>query len=178
MALPTPTLRQLIARPVDFLSFGFGAGLSPVAPGTAGTVVAIPLFIIAAWLTSWPVFLALTIAMFALGCWLCEKTSQHLGVHDHGGIVWDEIVGYFITMFPIIYAGFEWNWEFVAWLGLGFVLFRIFDILKPFPIALVDRQVKGGFGIMIDDVIAGLDAAIVIYAIQLYQAGRFDAALG
>jgi len=172
--MSTPTFRQLLARPINLLSFGFGSGLSPIAPGTAGTLIAIPLFLLLAWLVTWPIFVVVTIAMFVLGCWLCEKTSQHLGVHDHGGIVWDEIVGYFISMFPVVYAGFAWDWAFVGWLGLGFVLFRLFDILKPFPISLIDRQVKGGFGIMIDDVVAGVDAAVVIYAIQLYQAGRFD----
>ncbi|GAB3272889.1 phosphatidylglycerophosphatase A family protein [Parahaliea aestuarii] len=141
--------RPNLTSPVHFLAFGLGSGLAPRAPGTFGTLAAVPLYLLAAQLglVAYSAFLVLT---FALGVYLCGRTSRELGVHDHPGIVWDEFVGYWITMCA---APAGW-----LWVATGFVLFRIFDILKPWPIGWLDRRVHGGLGIMLDDVVAGLIA--------------------
>lgn len=138
-------------HPVHFLAFGFGSGAMPFAPGTFGTLAAVPIYLLVMGLPGWGYFL-LVLALFAIGVWLCEKTSKDLGVHDHSGIVWDEIVGYLITM-----MGAPAGW---IWLLIGFVLFRLFDILKPWPISWMDKHVNGGFGIMLDDVAAGFVAML------------------
>ena len=145
--------KPVITNPVHFLAFGFGAGLSPKAPGTMGTLVAVPLFLLLAYLPVY-VYLALITAAFLVGIYLCGRTASDLGVHDHGGIVWDEFVGYWITM---ILVPVTWYWVLA-----GFVLFRVFDILKPFPIGWLDKKVGGGLGIMIDDVLAGVYALICL----------------
>ncbi len=142
-------------NPVHFLAFGFGAGASPLAPGTVGTLVAVPICVLMLDLPM-PVYALIVLTMTAVGIWLCGKTSHDLGVHDHPGIVWDEIVGYLITMLPL---STHPDW---VWLVVGFVLFRLFDIWKPFPIQWLDRHVAGGFGIMIDDVLAGVYAFLVL----------------
>ena len=151
-ARPAPNWRN----PVHLLAFGLGAGASPWAPGTAGTLVAVPLYLI---LRPFPIvaYLTVTLALFALGVWLCEKTSHELGAHDHPGIVWDEIVGYLVTM---ILAPSGWLWVLV-----GFVLFRFFDILKPWPVRWADRRVGGGLGIMLDDLLAGAYGFMVLQII-------------
>ena len=141
--------RSVWRDPVHFLAFGFGAGASPLAPGTMGTLVAIPICLVMLQLPT-PVYSLIVLAMIAVGIWLCGKTADDLGVHDHPGIVWDEIVGYLITMLPL-FSPPDW-----IWLVAGFVLFRLFDIWKPFPIQLLDRHISGGFGIMIDDILAGV----------------------
>lgn len=143
-----------LKNPLHFLSLGFGSGLAPVAPGTFGTLVAIPLYW---WASQLPLmaFLLMIVAGFALGVYLCEYTSRALGVHDHSGIVWDEIVGYFITMIAV---PLDWRWVIA-----GFVLFRIFDIVKPWPIRWVDKHLQGGFGIMFDDVLAGIFALLGLH---------------
>ncbi len=141
-----------------FLACGFGSGASPWAPGTMGTVAAIPLYILVSWMHFWPFFI-LTCVMFTVGVWLCEVTSRDWNTHDHSSIVWDEIVGYFITMF-----GMPFNWK---WIVLGFVFFRLFDIWKPWPISIADKKIKGGFGIMFDDVLAAIYALIVMHMILL-----------
>ena len=145
-------------NPIHFAAFGFGVGAVKVAPGTFGTLLAIPLYIL---LQDLPLlmYIFITAALFLLGVWLCQITTRDLGVHDHSGIVWDEIVGYLITM-----AAAPAGW---MWMVLGFALFRLFDIWKPWPINLLDRQVKGGFGVMIDDVMAGVYAWLVMQGIHL-----------
>jgi phosphatidylglycerophosphatase A len=145
-----------LKNPLHFLSLGFGTGLAPFAPGTFGTLAAIPLYWIAHDLPL-TLFLLLIAAGFIFGVYLCAYTSRALGVHDHSGIVWDEIVGYFITMIAV---PFDWRWVLV-----GFVLFRVFDIVKPWPIRWIDKQLQGGFGIMFDDVVAGLFALIALHFI-------------
>ena len=139
----------MLFNPAHCLSLGFGAGLSPIAPGTAGTLVAVPLYLALAQL-AWPWYLAIVVIGFAAGIWLCGYTSKTLGEHDHGGIVWDEIVGFWITMIAV-----PPTWQ---WILLGFVLFRVFDILKPWPVRIADRRIPGGLGIMFDDLLAGLYA--------------------
>jgi len=134
-----------------FLAFGFGSGLAPLAPGSAGTLAAIPLGILLMALPDYWQWLAVGLA-FVLGIWICQQASDELGVHDHGGIVWDEIVGYWLVLIfvPATANGF---------IG-AFVLFRFFDIVKPWPIRWLDRKLKGGLGIMLDDALAALFAIL------------------
>ena len=146
---------SIFKNPVHFLAFGFGAGLAPKAPGTAGTLVAVPLYLLLINTLNLYAYLGVVGAAFILGIYLCGRTAADLGVHDHGGIVWDEFVGFWITM---ILVPPTWYW-----LLAGFVLFRCFDILKPFPIGLLDKKVQGGFGIMLDDVIAGVFAGVMLH---------------
>ncbi len=154
---PVPA-RTVFSSPVHFLAFGFGSGLAPLAPGTAGTLAAIPSYLLLQGLPIWA-YLAVTAAVTVVGIWLCGRSSQALGVHDHPGIVWDEIAGYLVTM-----AAAPRGWE---WVLAGFILFRIFDVAKPWPCRLVDRQVQGGLGIMLDDIVAG------IYGFALLQLAAY-----
>lgn len=141
---------------VHFLAFGFGAGKAPVAPGTFGTLVGIVVYLLLQPLSA--LAYAITVlALFALGVWLCQMTERDLGVHDHPGIVWDEIVGYLITMFM---APSGW-----VWIAAGFLLFRLFDIWKPFPIRQIERRIQGGFGNMLDDALAGFYALAIMQAV-------------
>lgn len=150
---------RLLLNPLHFLSLGFGSGLAPVAPGTCGTLVAVPLYLLIAQL-SLPWYLLVVVVGFAAGVFLCQYTSNALGVHDHSGIVWDEFVGYWITMIAV-----PLTWQ---WIVAGFVLFRVFDIVKPWPVKTADAKMKGGFGIMIDDVLAGIYALACMHlALQL-----------
>jgi phosphatidylglycerophosphatase A len=136
-------------RAVHFFALGFGAGGSPLAPGTFGTLMAIPIYLLLRDLA--PVWYAeIVVALFLIGIWFCEITENDIGAHDHPAIVWDEIVGYLIAMF-LAPAGWPW-------IVTGFVLFRLFDVWKPFPIRALERQVQGGFGNMLDDALAGLYA--------------------
>jgi len=148
-----PTFAQLLRSPTLMLAFGFGSGLSQKAPGTMGTLAAIPLWWLLAQLPL-STYLVVVLVAAVAGILICGRAADRLGVHDHGGIVWDEFVGFWIAM-----AALPVTWQSLI---LGFVLFRLFDILKPWPISWLDRRVSGGFGIMIDDVIAGLAAAGVI----------------
>ncbi|MCJ7556040.1 MAG: phosphatidylglycerophosphatase A, partial [Gammaproteobacteria bacterium] len=152
--------RTIFSSPVHFLAFGFGSGLAPWAPGTAGTLVAVFL--------EWPlrsqgfeVRLLVAVLLFASGVWICGESSRRLGVHDHGGIVWDEIAGYFLTM---LLAPSGWLWS-----ALGFILFRLFDIFKPWPIRQIDHRLGGGLGIMVDDTVAGVFAGLILWGlVQLH----------
>jgi len=139
----------LLRNPLHLLSLGFGSGLAPFAPGTFGTLAAIPIYLLLAQLTL-PYYLAIVVIAFGVGVYVCGYTSTALGVHDHSAIVWDEFVGYWITMIAVPLA-----WQ---WIVVGFVLFRVFDIVKPWPVKIADTKMKGGFGIMFDDVLAGLYA--------------------
>jgi len=145
---------RVFSSPVQFLAFGFGSGLMPKGPGTAGTLMAVPLFLLMA---DWglPLYTVVVFVTAILGIWICGAASRQLGVHDHGGIVWDEFVGYWITMWAV-----PVSW---LWVIAGFVVFRVFDILKPWPISVLDKKVGGGFGIMIDDVVAGIMACITLH---------------
>ncbi len=133
-------------NPIHFLAFGFGSGLAPKAPGTFGTLAAVPCYLLLQHL-SIPVYLLVLLFAFLLGIYLCGKTAEDLGVHDHPGIVWDEFVGYWLTMCAAPQG--------VIWLVLGFALFRLFDICKPWPIGMLDKNLGGGLGIMLDDILAG-----------------------
>lgn len=155
----TPSFKQLLKNPVQMLAFGFGSGLSPKAPGTMATIIAVPLYLLFAQL-SLPVYTAVVAAAVAVGIHLCGRTSRELGVADHQGIVWDEFVGYWIAMWAM-------PLDFM-WILLGFVLFRFFDILKPWPIRWVDRNIHGGLGIMLDDVLAGLATCAALHLIHYW----------
>ncbi len=150
-----PTIKpDLLASPAQLLAFGFGSGLAKKAPGTFGTLAAVPLF----WLLSHlspGLYLVAVLLAFGLGVWICDVASRQLQVHDHPGIVWDEFVGYWIAMWAL-----PANW---LWMLAGFAAFRLFDIWKPWPIGLLDKRVGGGLGIMIDDVVAGLMACAVLH---------------
>ena len=143
-------------NPIHLLAFGFGSGAAPKAPGTWGTLAAVLIY--------WPLsqlspehYLLMLLVTSVMGIYICGQTARDLGVHDHGNIVWDEFVGFWITMFA---APVGW-----VWVVVGFVLFRFFDIIKPWPISWIDKRITGGFGIMLDDVIAGVMAAVVLQGI-------------
>ncbi|MFB2638854.1 phosphatidylglycerophosphatase A [Shewanella bicestrii] len=151
--------RLSLKNPVHFLALGFGSGLAAKAPGTFGTLAAVPLYLLLAQLPlSW--YLAVTLVCVLAGIYICDKAAKDMGVHDHGAIVWDEVAGLLITMIAAP-AG-------VLWLVVGFVLFRLFDIIKPWPIRWLDAKVEGGFGIMIDDVLAGIFALIGVQALAAF----------
>ena len=149
-ATPPPISPTLLRDPGHLLSLGFGSGLAPRAPGTFGTLVAVPVYLLCAQLPL-VTYLSVVVAAFVLGVYLCGRTARALDVHDHPGIVWDEVVGYLLTM---AWAPSGW-----LWVVLGFICRRLFDILKPWPIRVLDRSVHGGLGIMIDDALAGVLAA-------------------
>jgi len=147
------TPKQILSDPVLFLAFGFGSGLAKKAPGTLGTLAAVPVY----WLfaqTNIFVYSLLTVAVTVTGIWICGMAAEKLGEHDFGGIVWDEIAGYLITMWLV-----PFTWQAMV---IGFLLFRVFDIIKPWPIKWVDQRVDGGFGIMLDDVLAGVFEGILV----------------
>lgn len=143
-------------RLVHFVALGFGVGTVPVAPGTIGTLVAIPFYLMIR-NASAPWYAEMVLIMFVLGMWICRVTERDLGVQDHPAIVWDEIVGYLITMFL---APPGW-----IWIVLGFILFRLFDIWKPFPIRALEQRIQGGLGIMLDDALAGIYAWLSLQAL-------------
>ena len=143
-------------NPIHLLALGFGSGAAPKAPGTWGTLAAVLIY--------WPLsqlspehYLLMLLVTSVMGIYICGQTARDLGVHDHDSIVWDEFVGFWITMFA---APVGW-----VWVVVGFVLFRFFDIIKPWPISWIDKRITGGFGIMLDDVIAGVMAALVLQGI-------------
>jgi phosphatidylglycerophosphatase A len=137
-----------MANPVHFLALGFGSGLAPKAPGTFGTLAALPLVWLMSAYTPFITYLVITALTCVVGVWICGKTARDMHVHDDSSIVWDEIAGMMITMIAV-----PLTWQYLL---AGFVLFRLFDIVKPWPIKYLDRQVHGGLGIMLDDILAGL----------------------
>ena len=143
--------RAVLTDPVHFLAFGFGTGLAPFAPGTFGSIPGVVLF----WLTldlGLYVQLSVAAALALSGIWICGESARRIGIHDHGGIVWDEITGMYITL---LVAPFS----VTGWL-LAFALFRVMDIVKPWPIRDLDHRLGGGFGIMLDDLVAALYAFV------------------
>ena len=150
--------RFAFSHPAHVIAFGFGAGLSPVAPGTVGTLVAWP----AGWLLGgiYPpaLLLAFSALLFILGVWACALTGRHLGVPDHGGMVWDEMVAFLIVLAILP--------RHLAWQAAGFALFRAFDIAKPPPIRSLERRFHGGFGVMFDDLVAAAYALLALALIK------------
>lgn len=149
--------KGFLKKPANFFAFGLGSGCAPIAPGTWGTLVGLIIYCLLPEM-SLLAYLVFVFLGFLLGVYFCEKASKDLGVHDHGGIVWDEFVGFWITM---IAAPEGWQW-----LLIGFCLFRLFDIWKPQPISLLDEKVTGGFGVMLDDAVAGIYAFAALQALN------------
>jgi phosphatidylglycerophosphatase A len=154
-----PTLRFAVAHPAHWVALGFGAGLSPWAPGTAGTLLAWLIFWIAGGLPA-EVALACIAVLFALGVWVCDVTGRHLGIADHGSMVWDEVVAFLLvlTVLP----------DELQWQLAGFILFRAFDIAKPPPIDWLETRLKGGWGVMADDLLAAGYTLLVLAAVQRF----------
>ncbi|WP_105896595.1 phosphatidylglycerophosphatase A family protein [Haemophilus influenzae] len=157
-----PLKKISLLNPIHLLAVGFGSGLIYPAPGTWGSLAGTILGVILLSLLGVKTFLIFTALCFLLGCYLCQKTTADMSVHDHGSIVWDEFVGVFIVLTAI--PSLSWQWILAA-----FALFRFFDILKPFPIRYFDKKLESGFGIMVDDVLAAIYAVIVVFAIQYWM---------
>lgn len=154
-----PGWSELTRSPILAIAFGLGTGLSVRAPGTVGTLLAIPLW----WLLSTVnplIYLATAVCAFVFGVWVCDRAMIRLAHHDHPGIVIDEIVGFFVALAAVP--------QDLGWLISAFVLFRVFDILKPWPISWLDRVVQGGFGVMLDDLVAGAATAVIITALRVW----------
>jgi len=160
-----PDFKFLFAHPAHLIAFGFGSGLAPKAPGTVGTLLGLPLYwLITAAAPDLPNRIILLIAAFLLGVWACGRSGRALGVADHGGMVWDEIVAFALVLMFIpapLFTPAGW-----LWIALAFALFRLFDILKPWPIRLADAHLKNGFGVMFDDLLAAAYAITAIKGMQ------------
>ena len=145
--------RKVLRDPVNLLAFGLGTGLSPVAPGTAGSLLGFAL----AWFTMdlpLTIRVMVAIALIVSGIWICGESARRIAVHDHPGIVWDEIAGIYVAL--LVAAPEIWVW------ALCFGLFRLFDVWKPWPIRDLDHRLKGGLGIMLDDLVAALYTALIL----------------
>ncbi|HVT36054.1 MAG TPA: phosphatidylglycerophosphatase A [Nevskiaceae bacterium] len=166
---PAPPAALVLTTPEHFIAFGFGAGLARTAPGTWGTLVGVPFFLALQFLPV-PAYLAACVLFFVFGCWVCGESARLLRVHDYGGIVFDEIAGFLIACVPLVRgAGLVHQW-LAAWLLAAFALFRFFDIIKPWPIGWFDRRLRGGFGIMFDDALAGIfTAAWLLLLLELVR---------
>ncbi len=149
-----PSWRFLLSHPAHLVAFGFGAGLVPVAPGTWGTLLALPVFVLISPRLEAVEYLLMLAVLFALGVWACEVTGRAIGAADHGGMVWDETVAFLLVLF---FAPATLPWQAAA-----FLLFRLFDILKPPPIRYYERTFKNGFGVMLDDLIAACYTLLVL----------------
>lgn len=154
MVMEKSELRRKVLRdPVNLLAFGFGTGLSPMAPGTAGSLLGLAL----AWVTvelPIAVRILVTIVLIGSGVWICGESARRIAVHDHPGIVWDEIAGIYLAL--LVAPPSIWGW------ALGFGLFRLFDVWKPWPIRDLDHRLQGGLGIMLDDLVAALYTALIL----------------
>lgn len=144
-----PIPNSIWTNPLHFIAFGFGAGAFPIAPGTVGTLFAIPFYLVLQPLDPY-YYLIFVLFFIVISSWICDRVSKTIGVHDHPGMCLDEFAGYFVTMIAAP-KGF-------LWVALGFIFFRLFDIWKPGIIKMLDRKIQGGVGIVLDDVLAGLFA--------------------
>ncbi len=156
----TPDLRFLFSNPLHFLALGFGTGLSRIAPGTMGTLIAAPIFY-GLMQTPEVIHYVVIAALFLVGIPICAIAGRHLGVTDHSGIVWDEIVAFLLVL---EFTTLSWQWWITA-----FLLFRLFDIWKPFPISYFDAKFKDGFGVMFDDLVAALFAIACMKGLQWWM---------
>ena len=146
-----------LTNPIHLLAVGLGSGMSPIMPGTMGSAMAIPLWLLFDGLQPF-LYWVLIVVAFIFGCFLCQKTSDDTHTHDSGHIVWDEFVGMWITLFFIPQIS-------VLWIAIAFFAFRVFDMAKPWPIRWFDKRVPGGFGIMVDDMIAAIFSSLTVYAL-------------
>jgi phosphatidylglycerophosphatase A len=149
-----PSWRFLFSHPAHFIALGFGTGLSPVAPGTVGTLLALPLAALLRMLTGDVGYLLGVGVAFAVGVWAAQRTGSDLGVPDHGAIVWDEVAAFLLVLFFV--GPDPWRQ------GVAFLLFRFFDIVKPPPARFIDREWHHGFGVMADDMVAAFYALLVL----------------
>jgi phosphatidylglycerophosphatase A len=154
----SPSLKFLVAHPAHFVALGFGAGLSPIAPGTVGTLVAVPLAVALKTYGNDLGYLCAVVAAFALGVWAAGRTGRDLGQADHPAIVWDEVVAFLLVLLVV---GVE-----PARVAFAFLLFRLFDIVKLPPASIIDREWHHGFGVMADDIVAAFYALIVFAIVQ------------
>ena len=148
----------MLGHPAHVVAFGFGAGLAPFAPGTAGTLAAIPIHWYLAPRLGAPAYLGLIAVLFLVGVWACARTGRSLGVADHPAMVWDETVA-FLLVLAIVPREFPWQ-------AAGFLLFRLLDVVKPAPIRSIERRFKGGFGVMFDDLVAAGLALVVLATVK------------
>ncbi|HEX3895570.1 MAG TPA: phosphatidylglycerophosphatase A [Rudaea sp.] len=157
MRMSSEQRRIVLGNPAGWIALGVGSGLSPVAPGTVGSLVALLPWLLLRELDVW-LYLGVVAAAFVVGVWSCRWVVARLHIDDPSFVVWDEFVGEWIALIPLILKPRSWLWIFA-----GFILFRIFDIWKPWPVSWADRDIKGGFGVMLDDVVAGVYAAAVLW---------------
>jgi len=160
-----PGVRFTLAHPAHFIALGFGTGMAPVAPGTVGTLLAFPIYsALEMWLgpfDTWPArleFFAVIAVLFALGIWACGRTGRDLGIADHSGMNWDEVVAFLLVL---LFTPAGWTWQ-----ALAFFAFRFFDVVKPPPIRHFDRTLKGGFGVMFDDILAAFYTLLLIAGVK------------
>jgi len=161
-----PDFKFLTAHPAHFLALGFGAGLAPKAPGTFGTMLAIPIYFACDALGGNYLLAAMVTLLFIVGIWASAKTGKSLGVSDHGSIVIDEVAA-FLLVLAFVPAGPSPH----VWMAVAFVAFRVFDITKPWPIGVADRTIKGGFGVMFDDLLAALLTIVFLLTIRAITVG-------
>jgi phosphatidylglycerophosphatase A len=155
-----PTARFTVKHPAHFIALGFGTGLAPVAPGTVGTLLAFPIYMLLdRWLDPLGLF-AVTAAFFAIGVWACGRTGRDLGIADHSAMNWDEVVAMMLILLVVPDA---WQW----W-AFAFLAFRFFDVVKPPPIRHIDRTMKGGLGVMFDDIVAAFYTLLVVAAVKRF----------
>jgi phosphatidylglycerophosphatase A len=149
-----PNARFMLSHPAHCVALGFGTGLAPVAPGTVGTLLAFPIHVLLAeYLDTLP-HVAAIVLLFVLGVWACGRTGRAMGIADHSGMVWDEVVAMLMILILIPAT--------IVWWVAAFLVFRVFDVLKPPPIRYFDQTMKGGFGVMFDDILAAFYSLLVL----------------
>lgn len=153
-----PSAAFLLAHPAHFVALGFGTGLAPVAPGTVGTLLAFPVYHVLAGRLAPPELLAVIAGLFGLGIWACRRTGHDLGIADHSAMNWDEVVA-FLLILAIAPSGLGWQ-------VFAFLAFRFFDVVKPPPIRHFDRTIKGGFGVMFDDIVAAFYTLLLMAVVK------------
>lgn len=152
------TQKILLKNPYCLIAFGFGTGLLPFMPGTFGTLLAIPFYLVLAQF-SCKLYFLFSMISFLIGIWICRVAEIMVGIEDFSGIVWDEMVGFWVTMFMVPISTFS--------IVCGFLIFRAFDVLKPWPISFLNHRVHGGLGIMLDDLVAGIASCICLHILYL-----------
>lgn len=153
-----PSAGFMFAHPAHFVALGFGSGLSPIAPGTVGTLLAFPIYaVVSDWFDPLQLFIFLC-ALFVLGIWACRRTGDDLGLSDHSSMNWDEIVAFMLVLMLTP--------EGSAWRAFAFFAFRAFDVVKPQPIRYFDRTLKGGLGVMFDDIAAAFYTLLLMAIVK------------